>query len=472
MSLVQIAALAVLAVLIGQLSKARQLSLLAVSTAVLFWLQPHQPLPTLGFWLPFGTLGLTIMSWVLTSESEARAWRQTWPAAAVIVAVVVLVEINRFAGPPLNAAMRAPAPSQALLGALAVAGLVSIWWRRKAGSPFLLAALSGVIVLAFIVLKVPGIAEATAAWLQELPLAGEDIAADVPFSWLGFSYVAFRLLHTVRDRQAGRLPAVSLSEYVNYVIFFPAFTAGPIDRVQRFVKDLRSPLQLQNDDWLDAGRRLVVGLFKKFVVADLLAVISVSDLLVEHVQAAGWMWLFVYAYALRIYFDFSGYTDMAIGMGRLLGVRLPENFDSPYLKENIALFWNSWHMSLTQWFRSYVFNPLTRQLRSGRWAPPTWIAILITQLVTMLLIGLWHGITWGFAVWGLWHGLGLFAHNRWTEFARVRWPAGIQTAGARRVAGVLGAILTFHFVAVGWLFFCLSTPAVAWKAVLVLVGAA
>ena len=472
MTLVQIAALGVLAVLIGQLSRARQLALLAVSTAVLFWIQPPQPLPTLGYWLPFGTLGLTIVSWLLTSGSEARAWRQTWPAAAVIVAVVVLVELNRFAGPPLNAATLTPLPSQALLGALGVAGLVSILWRSRPGSPFLLVGLSGVIVLAFIVIKAPGITDTAAAWLQELPRGGEDIATDVPFSWLGFSYVAFRLLHTVRDRQAGRLPVVSLSEYVNYVIFFPAFTAGPIDRVERFVTDLRSPLQLQNDDWLEAGTRLIVGLFKKFVVAELLAVISVSDLLVEYVRSAGWMWLFVYAYALRIYFDFSGYTDMAIGMGRLLGVRLPENFDAPYLKHNIALFWNSWHMSLTQWFRFYVFNPLTRQLRSGRWVPPTWLAILITQLVTMLLIGLWHGITWGFAVWGIWHGLGLFAHNRWTEFARARWPGGIQPAGARRAAGILGALLTFHFVAVGWLFFCLSTPALAWKALLVLIGAA
>ena len=114
----------------------------------------------------------------------------------------------------------------------------------------------------------------------------------------------------------------------------------------------------------NAGTRLVIGLFKKFVLADLLAVISFNDLLVDYVRRPGWMWVFLYAYAFRIYFDFSGYTDMAIGMGRLLGVRLPENFAAPYLKPNIALFWNSWHMSLTQWFRSYVFNPLARWLRT------------------------------------------------------------------------------------------------------------
>lgn len=472
MTLTQIAALVVFAAAIGQLKSGRQLALLAVSTGVLFWLQPPEPIPSLGFWLPFGTLGLTIVSWILTSASDERGWRRTWPAVAVIAAVVFLMEINGFAGLSINAAVVAPVPSKVLLAVVALAGLVGILCRWQAGRPILMVGLSGLIVLAFVMIKTPGLAQSSASWLQHLPGAGEGIAADVPFSWLGFSYVAFRLLHTVRDRQAGRLPEVSLSEYVTYVIFFPAFTAGPIDRVERFVQDLRSPHELRNDDWLDAGTRLIVGLFKKFVVADLLAVISFSDLLVEHVKTSGWMWLFVYAYAFRIYFDFSGYTDMAIGMGRLLGVRLPENFNAPYLKQNIALFWNSWHMSLTQWFRSYIFNPLTRQLRSGRATVPTWFAILITQLVTMVLIGLWHGITWGFALWGLWHGIGLFVHNRWVEFARGRWPAATQSPGARRAAAILGVFITFNFVAVGWLFFGLSTPALTWKALRMLFGAA
>ena len=150
---------------------------------------------------------------------------------------------------------------------------------------------------------------------------------------------------------------MTLAEYVNYAIFFPAFTAGPIDRLDRFVKELRTPLPMGDEDWIDAGTRLFVGLFKKFVVAYLLAVISISDVLVPQVKGAGWMWLFLYAYSFQIYFDFSGYTDVAIGLGRLLGFRLPENFAAPYLKPNLTQFWNSWHMTLTQWFRSYFFNP-------------------------------------------------------------------------------------------------------------------
>ena len=184
------------------------------------------------------------------------------------------------------------------------------------------------IILIFVFLKIPQLTNLAQTYLSSVHGQNPDTAG-AAFSWLGFSYLAFRLMHTIRDRQSGRLPAVTLAEYVNYVIFFPAFTAGPIDRLERFVKDLRTPLPLGDEDWIDAGTRLFVGLFKKFVVADLLAVISINDVLVPQVKGAGWMWLFLYAYTFRIYFDFSGYTDVAIGLGRLLGFRLPENFRGP-----------------------------------------------------------------------------------------------------------------------------------------------
>ncbi|HEX2696787.1 MAG TPA: MBOAT family O-acyltransferase, partial [Anaerolineales bacterium] len=251
-----------------------------------------------------------------------------------------------------------------------------------------------------------------------------------------------------------------------------SFTAGPIDRAERFTKELRAPLSLSNEDWIDAGTRFFVGLFKKFVVADLLAVISLNDVLVSQVKTAGWMWVFLYAYALRIYFDFSGYTDIAIGMGRLMGIRLPENFAAPYLKPNLTQFWNSWHMTLTQWFRTYFFNPLTRALRSAEQSLPVWLIIFVTQISTMVLIGLWHGVTAGFALWGLWHGLGLFIQNRWSELVRNRMPVWTQTRGGQLAMNVIGVFLTFNFVALGWLFFTLSTPAIAWQAMLKLFGLA
>jgi D-alanyl-lipoteichoic acid acyltransferase DltB (MBOAT superfamily) len=183
------------------------------------------------------------------------------------------------------------------------------------------------------------------------------------------------------------------------------------------------------------------------------------------------MWVILYAYAFLIYFDFSGYTDVAIGLGMLMGIRLPENFNRPYLQHNLTQFWNTWHMTLAQWFRAYYFNPLTRSLRaSPRHIPVQWI-IFIGQFSTMVLIGLWHGVTWNFAIWGAWHGLGLFAHNRWNEFVRVRLGQQPLQPRTQRLLGVGGILLTFNFVALGWVWFSLPTPELSLRVFSVLFGA-
>jgi len=149
---------------------------------------------------------------------------------------------------------------------------------------------------------------------------------------------------------------------------------------------------------------------------------------------------------------------------------LPENFNAPYLKPNLTQFWNSWHISLTQWFRAYYFNPLTRAIRSAKNPLPVWVIIFITQISTFVLIGLWHGVTAGFAIWGLWHGIGLFVQNRWSEFICPRIPTWAQTQGSQKVLGALGVFLTFNYVALGWLFFNLANPAIAWLAMKKLFG--
>ena len=275
----------------------------------------------------------------------------------------------------------------------------------------------------------------------------------------------FRLLHTIRDRQTGVLPAVGLAEYINYVIFFPAFVAGPIDRLERFIKELRSPLPLKNEDWLFAGQRLAMGLFKKFFMADLLALISVKDVLVDQTLSGGWLWLTLCAYSFRVYFDFSGYTDIAIGMGRLMGIRLPENFASPFLKSNLTQLWNSWHITLTQWFRSYFFFPFTRLLRSSNRSLPQGLIIFLGQIGTMLLIGMWHGITWNYALWGLWQGLGLFLQNRWSEFIHRRYPNLGASPVSRGLLQIGGILLTFSYFTFGIAFFALSTPQLSFEAI-------
>jgi D-alanyl-lipoteichoic acid acyltransferase DltB (MBOAT superfamily) len=164
---------------------------------------------------------------------------------------------------------------------------------------------------------------------------------------------------------------------------------------------------------------------------------------------------------LRIYFDFSGYTDIAVGVGRIMGIKLPENFDAPYFKSDLTTFWNSWHITLTQWARSYFFNPLTRALRSRSMAMP--LIIIIGQLGTMLLIGLWHGVTWNFVAWGLWHGVGLYLHNRYLDFMKPRLAALDERPQLKRLTDVFGMLITFHYVALGWVWFALPNVELSLK---------
>jgi D-alanyl-lipoteichoic acid acyltransferase DltB (MBOAT superfamily) len=359
-----------------------------------------------------------------------------------------------------------------LLLVLALAGLFFLLTTRLTRFNASLLSISIIgLILIFLAIKIPALTYWVSYGIRSLTNQSLEQAKVTDLRWLGFSYIAFRIIHTLRDRQMGRLPAVDLAEYMTYVIFFPAFTAGPIDRIERFVKDLRQPATaLENDDLLMAGQRFVIGLFKKFVIADALALIALNDVNALQVRTAGWMWILLYAYTFQIYFDFSGYTDIAIGTSRLLGIKLPENFSTPYLKPNLTQFWNNWHMTLTQWFRAYFFNPVTRWLRSWKNPLPMSMMILITQASTMVLIGFWHGVTWNFTLWGLWHGLGLFIHNRWNDLTRARATAWATTPLRQNILNVSGVLITFHFVALGWIFFALSSTSASWNVVLKLFG--
>jgi D-alanyl-lipoteichoic acid acyltransferase DltB (MBOAT superfamily) len=463
MSIFRILILTLLASLIGLLRKGRSLALLGVSAVVVHWLTPPYDNLIVMYWLPTLTLVLAVLAWGLTAPPEVRSFRRNLPALAILAGASLLVSLNRYFKIETFFSTMTPPPQFVVVAWLLV--LVSlvvqalILRRGRAQRVFLILAVLEIIILLVLVKS-----SSLTGLLYGLVISLRGVYPGVvPFSiqWLGFSYIAFRLLHTFFDRLSGRLPAVSLDEYVTYIIFFPALSAGPIDRIERFLRDLRDPQPVRADDWLAAGQRFFTGLFKKFVLADALALVSI-DAFAPFVQAPGWAWLVLYAYAFRLLFDFSGYTDIAISMGRLVGIHLPENFASPYLKPNLTRFWNSWHMSLTQWFRAYLFNPLVRTLRSARKPLPAFIIIAIAQFATMLLIGLWHGITWNYILWGLWHALGLFIHNRWSEWTRLRVTAWAVTPARKAFINVAGILLTFHYVALGWVFFALTTPAQSW----------
>ena len=433
-------------------------ALMMVSILAIYYLQPALPIRNLDFWLPTATLVLVICSWTLTAVPEEKSWKKSLPTMAALLGVVLLIALTRLFS--LIGVLTPSRPPQFWQVGIAMAVgclffiLLSLQRKPTAGL-----IVGGIFLLLglLVVLKLPELNLLVSGWLNKLSGGAVVIARGLDIRWLGFSYIAFRLIHTLRDRQSGRLPAVTLQEYINYVIFFPAVSAGPIDRVERFIQDLRAPLPLNVEDFGEGGKRLVIGLFKKFAIADSLAIFALNATNTIQVKLTGWMWVLLYAYALQIYFDFSGYTDIAIGLGRWLGFRLPENFERPYLKPNLTLFWNSWHITLTQWFRAYFFNPVARWLRSVKRPIKPWVIIFLAQSATMLLIGLWHGITWNFVLWGAWHALGLFVHNRWSEWLKPHNAWFDRQPRLKSTLSVVGMIATFNYVALGWVWFALPS---------------
>jgi len=224
---------------------------------------------------------------------------------------------------------------------------------------------------------------------------------------LGISFFTFEFYHYAWDRQRNKTEAGSLGEYLAFILFFPTMVAGPIKRYQDFLPKLRTQPEGWTHDFERGTTRILAGLAKKFGIADLLTSVTdhlnAKDILVAH---RGMLPVWLFAYGIKIYIDFSAYSDIAIGSARLFGLRVPENFDWPYLRTNIAEFWNHWHMSLTRWLIDYVFIPM-----GGSRVSPA--RIYMNVLMTMLISGLWHGAGLNFIVWGLWHGMLMCLHRFW-----------------------------------------------------------
>lgn len=452
MTLLHILLFSTFALALGLLPKLRGYGLMVLSIVVLYWLQPATPIRHLDFWLPTASLVLVVFVWALTSPPDSSTRR----TAALIAGVVLLIGLTRYFLPVgWLTPSRPPDILQSLILIFSVAAISYLASGFASGRALWLSLGWYLLLALFIVLKTDVLAQWASVGLRGLTGQSAASALATDIRWLGFSYIAFRLLHVLRDKQTGRLPVLSLQEFATYALFFPALTAGPIDRAERMQKDLRAPAV----DMLAGGTRLALGLFKKFALADTLALVSLNAVNAGQLNSTLWAWMVLYAYAFRIYFDFSGYTDIAIGIARLAGVKLPENFDRPYLKPNLTLFWNSWHMTLAQWFRAYFFNPVTRALRSRPLSPA--VIILIGQVGTMLLIGLWHGVTWNFVAWGAWHSAGLFIHNRWNDFVKPRAAFFETRPWLKRAAHASGVLLTFHFVALGWVWFALPEMGLA-----------
>ena len=276
----------------------------------------------------------------------------------------------------------------------------------------------------------------SAGALFRLPPAPGFLAVAVP---LGISFYTFHSISYVIDTYRGtRPPTDSFRDFALYVAFFPQLIAGPITRWGFFGPQLAERPHVGMARIDESLFLLAVGYVKKVACADSLG--GFVDGVYADVGSQGWIELVValYAYAFQIYFDFSGYTDIAMGVAGLLGFRLPENFRHPYLAENPSEFWRRWHISLSTWLRDYLYVGLGGN-RHGR------VRTYVNLFLTMLLGGLWHGAAWTFVAWGAFHGLWLAAHRAIVRDALL----------GRRIAELdvprwLRRAVTFHLVALAW----------------------
>lgn len=277
---------------------------------------------------------------------------------------------------------------------------------------------------------------------------------------LGISYFTFELIHYIVERKRGSLPEHKPASFLSFLFFFPTMVAGPIKQFQVFYPQLTARFQL--DHALIGVARIGIGLFKKMVLA------GTIDLLAEPVYSQAGiassdtetLWIALIAYTFVIYFDFSGYSDIAIGTARLFGIVLPENFRFPYLARSIAEFWNRWHISLGYWLTRYVYFPL------GGSRVPTY-RIYVNLMCTMAVSGLWHGAAWNFVVWGLFHGLMLCVHRFYVKQIKTKLkpvPRWLKPGTTMLAIGI-----TFFGVTLSRAFFILPV-ADGWNLVLRLFG--
>ena len=260
---------------------------------------------------------------------------------------------------------------------------------------------------------------------------------------VGISFFTFQSLsYTIDVYRREIKPLTNLLDYAFYVSFFPQLVAGPIVRARDFIPQIRRPLFV-SDEMFGRGIFLIVsGLFKKAVISDYISVNFVERIFDNPTLYSGVENLMgVYGYALQIYCDFSGYSDMAIGIALLLGFHFNINFDSPYKSASVTEFWRRWHISLSSWLRDYLYISLGGN-RKGK------VRQYVNLIITMFLGGLWHGASWNFVLWGVLHGVALAVHKFWRSLTGRK--KGEQSHGIRRFFGV---VVTFHFVCFCWIFF-------------------
>jgi len=269
---------------------------------------------------------------------------------------------------------------------------------------------------------------------------------------LGLSFITFRSLSYVIDVYRKTTPPTrNLFEHLAFVAFFPTIIAGPLVRAKELIPQFRRRAELTNLDGSRALFLIMLGLVKKIAIANFLAN-NLVDRVFDQPQLYSSLETLaaIYGYALQIYCDFSGYTDIAIGSALLLGFKLPENFNSPYRAQSLIDFWRRWHITLSNWLRDYVFTSLGGLRKKHN--------LYRNLILTMLIAGLWHGAAWTFVLWGGLHGLGLSVNHLWEGHRRKHRLKPRQQWWIKAIC----VFVTFHFVCLGWVLFRAGSLQVTW----------
>jgi alginate O-acetyltransferase complex protein AlgI len=275
---------------------------------------------------------------------------------------------------------------------------------------------------------------------------------------VGISYIGFKFIHFFVDYRAGEIERLEPLSFLSWLLFFPSLIAGPMQRFQEWNEQFgTSSLTFDRAIW--GLRRILLGGFLKFVLADNIYPLTLPYMTTGTLTTASWISMILGAlvYSLYLYFDFAGYCQIAIGTGVFWGMRLPENFNNPYLARNLAEFWNRWHITLSHILRDYLFYPLSLSIKRSRSmkAYPK-LATILPPVLTFLVAGLWHGAGIGYVIYGLFHGVGLayLAVRRSS-----RQPAGSWRLwwSQSRVGHLGGATINYFFVSASFVFFSLPT---------------
>lgn len=384
------------------------------------------------------------MSGFFVDVSRTSFWL-VFAAAVVILTPLTAPTARKWAFAAINAAFLAtlltPLQVAVVIGSVCVLGLALRWVPAGVGRNIVIAAIGVATVGLFFVHKLPS--EASRVGLG---------AANPILIAVGFSYVALRLCEVLRAVAEGRHQAPDFPSFINYLLPFHMLAAGPIQAYDDFVAQPAVPSRLTPVEALGAVERIASGLFKKFVIAAVLKSIFLTGF-----RARGpYVLLEAQFFFLWLYLDFSSLSDLAVGIGRLIGFATPENFNQPYLARNMIAFWERWHISLSQFIRRNLFLPMqiTLMRRTGA-THPLWCASA-AFLVSFGLCGLWHEVSFRWFVWGLLNAIGLIVTNWYRDMLNRRLGRrGVKDYLENRWIKIAAMVLTYEFV-------CLSLVVVAY----------